>query len=95
MYFKKLLEDHRILTNIDINEILWTGIFGANGTSLRFIYRNKFLYLETTVVNLLNVFYHKVFCVSFVIDEKNHCNEKLFHLCWTPYLAFLIAFWIS
>ena len=40
--FYKLLEDHRISTNIDINERLWTGRFGANGTSLRFICRNIF-----------------------------------------------------
>ena len=48
-YFTKLLEDDRISTNIDINERLWTRGFGANGTSLRFIYRNMFLYLETTL----------------------------------------------
>ena len=60
----KLLEDHRIPTNIDINESLWTGRFGANGTSLRFICRNRFLYS-------LNVFYHNVFYVPFAIDEKN------------------------
>ena len=47
--FTKVLEDHRIPTNIDINERLWTGRFGANGTSLRFICRNRFLYLGTTV----------------------------------------------
>ena len=49
MHFTKLLEDHRIPTNIDINERLWTGRFGANGTSLRFICRNMFLYLRTAV----------------------------------------------
>ena len=47
--FTKLLEDSRVPTNIDINERLWTGRFGANGTSLRFIFRNRFLYLEITV----------------------------------------------
>ena len=47
--FTKVLEDHRIPTNIDINERLWTGRFGGNGTSLRFICRNRFLYLGTTV----------------------------------------------
>ena len=47
--FKKVLEAHRIPTNIDINERLWAGRFGANGTSLRFICRNRFLYLGTTV----------------------------------------------
>ena len=47
--FTKVLEDHRIPTNIDINERLWAGRFGANGTSLRFICRNRFLYLGTTV----------------------------------------------
>ena len=49
MYFTKLLEDHGIPTNIDINKKLWAGRFGANGTSLRFICRNRFLYLGTTV----------------------------------------------
>ena len=34
VYFKKLLVDDRISTNIDINERLCTGSFGANGTSL-------------------------------------------------------------
>ena len=48
MYFTKLLEDHGIPTNIDINKRLWTGRFGAKGISLRFICRNKFLYLGTT-----------------------------------------------
>ena len=49
VYFTRLLEDHRIPANIDINERLWTGRFGANGTSLRFICRNRFLFLKTTV----------------------------------------------
>ena len=49
MYFTKLLEDHRIPTDIDINERLWTGRCGANGTSLGFICRNQFLYLGSTV----------------------------------------------
>ena len=30
VYFTKLLEDDRIPTNIDINEGLWTGMFGEN-----------------------------------------------------------------
>ena len=47
--FTKLIEGNRVPTNIDIIERLWTGRFGANGTSLRFICRNRFLYLETTV----------------------------------------------
>ena len=47
--FTTVLEDHRIPTNIDINEILWTGRFGPNGTSLRFICRNRFSYLGTAV----------------------------------------------
>ena len=80
MYFTKLLEDHRIPTNIDINGKLWTGRSGANRTRLRFACRNN-----CEVVNLLNVFHHKVFSVSFVIDEKkNYCDEKPFHLFWTP-----------
>ena len=45
MYITKLLEDHWIPTNIDINERLWTGRFRTNGTSLRFIRRSRFLYL--------------------------------------------------
>ena len=45
----QLLEDHRIPTNIDINERLQIGRLGANGTNLRFTYRNRFLYLGTTV----------------------------------------------
>ena len=40
--FYKTLQDHRIPNNIDINERLWTGRFGANGTSLRFICKNRF-----------------------------------------------------
>ena len=48
-FFTKLLEDHRIATNIDIYERLWTGRFGAHGASLRFICRNRLLYLGTTV----------------------------------------------
>ena len=61
-----------IPTNIDINERLWTGRFGANGTSLRFIYRYRFLIFKNNseVANLLNVFRHKVFSFSFVMDEK-------------------------
>ena len=47
VYFTKLLEHHRFPTNIGVNERLWTGRFGANGTSLRFICRNRFLYLGT------------------------------------------------
>ena len=49
VFITKLSEDDRIPTNIDINERLWTGRFGVNGTRLRFIFRNKFLYLGTTV----------------------------------------------
>ena len=46
---QKPLEGDRIPTNIDINDRLWTGRFVANRTSLRFISRNRFLYLGTTV----------------------------------------------
>ena len=49
LYFTKLLEDLRIPTNTDINESLWTGRVGANGISLRFLFRNMFLYLGTTL----------------------------------------------
>ena len=45
MYITKPLEDHRIPTNIDINERLWTGRFYAIGASLRFICRSRLLYL--------------------------------------------------
>ena len=70
--FTKVLEDHRIPTNIDINERLWTGRFGANGTSLRFICRNRFLYLGTTVKLWTYWMYFgiKFFSVSFAINEK-------------------------
>ena len=47
--FTKLVEAERIPTIIDINERLWTRRFGANGTSLKFICRNRFLYLGTAV----------------------------------------------
>ena len=47
--FTKVLEVHRIPTNIDINERLWTGRFGANGATLKITCRNRFLYLGTTV----------------------------------------------
>ena len=49
VYFTKLLEDNRIPTNMYINERPWTGRLGANGTSLRCICRNRFLYLGSTV----------------------------------------------
>ena len=46
------------------------------------------------VVNLLNVFYHKVF-FSFLLllMKKNYFDEKPFHLFWTPW-PFWIAFWM-
>ena len=47
--FTKVLEDHRIPTNTDVKERLWTGRFGANGTSLKFICRNRFLHLGKIV----------------------------------------------
>ena len=43
--FYNVLEDHKIPTNIDINERLWTGSFRANGRSLRLICGNRLLYL--------------------------------------------------
>ena len=46
MYITKLLEDHRIPTNIDINERLWAGRFYAIGASLRFICRSR-LYFKS------------------------------------------------
>ena len=45
VYFTKLLEGHRVSTNIDINEKTMDGKFGANGTSLRFTCKNMLLYL--------------------------------------------------
>ena len=46
VYFTKHLEDHTISTNIDINERLWTGRFGENGTNLRFsLYTGTGLYI--------------------------------------------------
>ena len=56
-------------------EQVW-GLFVGTG----FYIRNN-----CEVVNLLNVFHHKVFSVSFAIDEKrNYCDEKTFHLFRTP-----------
>ena len=49
MYFAKLLEDHRIPTYINIHEGRRIGRFEANGTILRFICKNGFLYLGATV----------------------------------------------
>ena len=52
IYFKSFFEDHGIPTNImniDINERLWTGRFGASGTSLRFLRRKRFLYSGLTI----------------------------------------------
>ena len=52
------------------------------------LYIGTVFYIEeklwSEVVNLWNVFHHKVFSVSFVIDEKNYCDEKPIHLFWTP-----------
>ena len=45
------------------------------------LFRNRFLYLGTTV-NLSNVFHHKVFCVSFFIDEEKTYDENLW---WKPF----------
>ena len=79
MYYTKLLEDHRIPTKIDINERLWTGRFGANGASLRFICMNRFPRNNCEIVNLLNVFQHKgFFLFLFILMKKNP-----FHLFWT------------
>ena len=41
------------------------------------------------VVNLWNVFHHKI---SFVIDEKNYCDEKLYIYFRHHSLAFLNSF---
>ena len=69
MYFTKPSEDHRISTNIDIDERLWTSRFGVNGTNLRFMCRNRFLYLGTTM-KFRTLFHHNFFSISFVVDEK-------------------------
>ena len=49
----QLLEDDRISTDIDVYERLWTGMFGENGTGLRVICRNRFLYLGTTCCEII------------------------------------------
>ena len=82
----QLLEDHRIPTNTNVNERLWTGRFGANRTGLRFTWRNRFLYLGRTVKLWTYWMYFtiKFFSVSFVIDEKK--------LLWWKVFAFLNSF---
>ena len=93
--FTKVLEDHRIPTNIDINERLWAGRFGANGTSLRFICRNRFLYLGTTVKLWTYWMYFgiKFFSVSFVINEKKTTVMKSLSIYFRHHsLAFLNSF---
>ena len=48
-----------------------------------FIFRNN-----SEVVKLLNIFHHKFFSVSFVIvEKKDYCDEKPFHLFWSPQLS--------
>ena len=61
--FTKLLEEHRIPTNSDINERLLTGRFGANGTSLGVsMYEQVFIFRSNCeFLNLPNVFHHKIF----------------------------------
>ena len=50
VYFAKLLEDHIIPTDTDINEKTVDGKFGANGTNMRFTCsKNRFLYLGKTM----------------------------------------------
>ena len=94
--FTKVLEDHRIPTNIDINGRLWAGRFGGNGTSLRFICRNRFLYLGTTVKLWTYWMYFsiKFFSVSFVINEKKTTVMKSLSIYFRHHsLAFLSRFW--
>ena len=93
--FTKVLEDHRIPTNIDINERLWTGRFGANGTSLRFICRNRFLYLGTTVKLWTYWMYFtiKFFSVSFVINKRKATVIKSLSIYFEDHsLVFLNSF---
>ena len=95
MYFTKLIQDHKIPTNIDINERLWTGRFGANGTSLTFICRNRFLYLGTTVKLWTYWMYFtiKFFSVSFFIDQKKTTVMKSFSMYFGHHsLAILNSF---
>ena len=85
MYFTKLSEDHRIPNNIGINErleaktrnikirIKWNK-FEVYMQEQVFIFRNNY-----EVVNLLNVFHHKVSFHFFVTDVKKiYCDEKPF-----------------
>ena len=89
--FTKVLEDHRIPTNIDINERLWTGRFGANGTSLRFICRNRFLFLKTTV-KLWTYFTIKFFLVLLLLMKKTTEMKRLSIYFGHHSLAFLNSF---
>ena len=47
-----------------------------------FIFRNN-----CEVVNLVNVFHHKVYPFLLLLMKKNYCDEKPFHLFWTPQLG--------
>ena len=88
LYFTKLLEDHRIPTNIDINGKLWTGRSGANGTRLRFTCRNN-----CEVVNLLNVFHHKVFFPFLLLLMKKTTVMKSLSIYFEHFsLTFLYSF---
>ena len=93
--FIKVLEDQKIPTNTGINEKLWTGTFGANGTSLRFICRNRFLYLGKTVKLWTYWMYFniKFFSVTFVINEKKPTVMKSLSIYFGHHsLAFLWSF---
>ena len=93
--FTNVLEEHRIPSNIDTNERLWTRRFGANGTSLRFICSNRFWYLGTTVKlwTYWMYFSMKFFSVSFVINEKKTTVMKSLCIYFGHHsLAFLNSF---
>ena len=100
MYFEEFLnvnftkpsEDHRISTNIDIDERLWTSRFGANGTSFRFICRNRFLYLGTTM-KFWTLFHHNFFFHFFCYWWKKTIVMKSLSIYFGQHsLAFLNTF---
>ena len=108
VYFTKLLADYRIPANICIYQRLWTGMFGANGTSLRFLCRNRFLYLGTTVrggskIPAKSMMEHFVIIVngwkaltiitnSFILDVAVVLNPPLAVKLWTYWMYFIFHF---
>ena len=94
--FRKVLEDHRIPTNIDVKERLWTGRFGANRASLKFICRNRFLHLGKTVKLWTYWMYFSIkFFPFYLLSMKKKTNVmKSLSICFGHHsLAFLNSFW--